>query len=87
MKNKKKKRNFFGEWNDAIQKIDFFKNSVKPNVNGSFCAGDKFAHKEGNGYIKVMAIADGYVMARNKGCIPFCEKIDEFIVRLEKNCR
>ena len=63
------------------------KKKEQRNVNGSFCAGDKFAHKEGTGYIKVMAIADGYVMGRNKGCIPFCENIDEFIVRLEKNCR
>lgn len=86
MKNKKEKQNFFSEWNDTIQKIDFFKNSVKSKAKGSFSVGDKFAHKEGGGYIKVMAIADGYVMARNKGCIPFCESINDFIVRLEKNC-
>lgn len=29
-------------------------------------------------YLKVMAIVDGYVMMRYKGCIPFVEKQERF---------
>lgn len=29
-------------------------------------------------YIKVMAVVDGYVMARYKGCIPFVVSIKKF---------
>ena len=29
-------------------------------------------------YIKIMAIADGYVLARVKGCMPFAQSIKDF---------
>lgn len=45
--------------------------------------GTKIPTSEGN-YIKIMAVADGYVMARNNGCIPFCESIERFIARLQQ---
>jgi hypothetical protein len=34
-------------------------------------------------YIKVMAIVDGYVMARYKGCMPFVQGEKEFTKRVE----
>lgn len=82
---KKQKENFFGEWNEAIKKINLSK-KVMPINDIRYNIGDKIPHKEGNGYIKVMAIAEGYVMARNKGCIPFCESIDKFIERIRIYC-
>lgn len=33
--------------------------------------------------LKVMAIAEGYVMARFEGCTPFCESVGKFEKRLE----
>ncbi len=41
MKNKKEERNVFGEWHDAIQKIDYFKNSGKPSATISKTAKEK----------------------------------------------
>lgn len=38
-----------------------------------------------NGYIKILAFADSYYMARYKGCFPFCCKADELIDKIEKN--
>jgi hypothetical protein len=35
-----------------------------------------FIHRLGGEY-KIMAVADGYAMARRKGCIPFCISIKE----------
>lgn len=40
-------------------------------------AGDKIPMIIGD-YVKVMAIADGYVMARRKGCYPFVCAVKEF---------
>lgn len=44
---------------------------------GTFHVGDKIPSKE-MGYIKIMAFEDGYVMARYKGCMPWCVTIKEF---------
>lgn len=35
--------------------------------------------------VKLMAIVDGYVMARHKGCFPFVETIDRFRMRIKKS--
>ncbi len=88
MKKKKKNEtlNSFMKWDEAFRKIDFFKDKVKTTLKDDFREGDKFATEGGKSYIKIMAIADGYVMARNKGCIPFCETIKEFVLRLKENC-
>ena len=45
-----------------------------------FRAGDKFApwFTGGPAYIKVLAVAEGYVMARYAGCIPFVKTVKEF---------
>lgn len=40
-------------------------------------AGDKI-HTSADNYIKVMAVADGYVMFRNKGCIPLVLSVADF---------
>jgi len=37
--------------------------------------------QDGGRVFKVMAVADGYVMARFKGCIPFVSKLTEFLDR------
>lgn len=34
--------------------------------------------------VKLMAIVDGYVMARHKGCFPFVETIATFRTRIKK---
>ena len=33
--------------------------------------------------LRIMAIAEGYVMAHFKGCTPFVESVDNFAKRLE----
>ena len=33
--------------------------------------------------LRILAIAEGYVMARFKGCTPFVESVDKFQKRLE----
>jgi len=43
--------------------------------------GEKIKTRDGS-YIKIMAIEDGYVMARKKGCIPFCQSINGFVERI-----
>lgn len=48
----------------------------------TFRPGEKI--KTATGYIKVMAFVDGYVMARNKGCHPFCESYYDFRRRVQK---
>ena len=37
--------------------------------------------------IKVMAIVDGYVMARYMGCSPFAEAHDEFELRIKREAK
>jgi|GEM_PF-2570077 len=34
--------------------------------------------------IKVLAVAEGYVMARHKGCFPFVETLEAFKARISK---
>lgn len=41
-----------------------------------FTAGDKFPHPT-SGYVKIMAVADGYVMWRLKGCIPKVNSVND----------
>lgn len=51
------------------------------NIN----VGDKIYPKDGFGnYILVMAIADGYVMARRKGCMAFCKTELDFVLFLKE---
>lgn len=41
--------------------------------------GQKFwSDYSGDLYLKIMAIEDKYVMARFKGCVPFCIPLGEF---------
>ena len=54
---------------------------TKPLVSGCFRVGQKIPMISG-GYLKIMAYADGYYMARFKGCIPFCCRQDELIRRM-----
>lgn len=47
--------------------------------------GDKFHvnnYWHGETYVKVLAIAEGYVMARYRGCSPFCDTIKGFIKKI-----
>lgn len=50
---------------------------TKPKDEQKFFPGQKipvpFMH-----YVEVMAIAKNYVMARRKGCVPFCMTIKDF---------
>lgn len=50
------------------------------SVSHSFFVGMKIPHLK-YGYLKVMAYADGYYMARYKGCVPFCCTEKELIKR------
>jgi len=34
--------------------------------------------KDGLGEVRVMAIVEGYVVVRRKGCVPFCEHSSNF---------
>jgi len=34
--------------------------------------------------LKVMAVTEGYVMARHKGCFPFVETVEAFKARVSK---
>jgi len=52
--------------------------------SSSFEVGQRFKTK--HSYIRIMAIAENYIMARNKGCVPFVDSIKEFSERLNKNC-
>ena len=57
-------------------------------MNWKVKVGHKYSIINGfGGYLKVMAIIDGYVMARYKGCIPFCESENAFINRVLNNCK
>jgi len=42
------------------------------DTSGAWAPGSKL------GRIKVMAVVDGYVMARRLGCAPFCEALSSF---------
>jgi hypothetical protein len=53
------------------------------NVSRRFIVGQKIPMKEGR-WLKIMADADGYYMARYKGCMPFCCTEKELISRLEQ---
>jgi len=40
--------------------------------------GEKYHEQDKSTYLKIMAIKDGYVMARWKGCYPFVRNVKEF---------
>ena len=42
--------------------------------------------KVGDSYIKIMAFAEGYYMARRKGCFPFVSDEKEIDVRISAWC-
>lgn len=44
--------------------------------------GEKFPNKKGDSYIKIIAIAEGYIMARYKGCVPFVQSENDFLHRI-----
>jgi hypothetical protein len=46
-----------------------------------YSVGKKYPHIT-NGYLKIMAYADGYYMARFKGCYPFVATESEITKRL-----
>jgi hypothetical protein len=54
------------------------------DIDITFKPEDKFPYPDGS-YLKVMAIVDGYVMARNKGCMPFVQTVKEFQKRIKEN--
>ncbi|PKM47115.1 MAG: hypothetical protein CVV05_01620 [Gammaproteobacteria bacterium HGW-Gammaproteobacteria-1] len=38
----------------------------------------KQVYRGATGEVRVMAVVEGYVMARHKGCMPFLKKVPEF---------
>lgn len=49
-------------------------------------AGDKYPTENGE-HIEVLAVAKGYVMARRKGCAPFCVSAKEFDKKFKSSNR
>lgn len=44
------------------------------------------SNSEKGDYIEVMAIAQDYIMARRKGCMPFVKSLTEFGKFIDQNC-
>ena len=53
-------------------------------MNDLFEVGQKILTKH-NHNIKIMAIVDGYVMAKYSRCMPFCDSLDDFKKRVDEN--
>lgn len=52
------------------------------NNKSIFKKGEKIKTNDG-GFIRIMAIEEGYIMARRKNCIPFVQTEKEFIKRIK----
>lgn len=63
---------------------------MKKNTSQSiiFRVGSKIPanNSERGDYIEVMAIAQNYVMARRKGCMPFVKSLPDFGKFIDQNC-
>lgn len=55
-------------------------------MSGSSVAA-KQVYRDAAGEVRVMAVAEGYVMARRKGCMPFLETVAVFRQRFPERVK